>query len=87
MRDKLGATIRHNVRWNTMLGKHIDNKKFGQLSGSDSVICGDENALLGEAIYYYQDSSKCKGDCGAELNRVLAGGPKLIYYYKRVYKM
>ena len=24
----------------------------------------------------------CKGDCGAELNRVLAGGPKLIYYYK-----
>ena len=29
----------------------------------------------------------CKGDCGAELNRVLAGGPKLIYYYKRVYKM
>ena len=24
----------------------------------------------------------CKGDCGAELNRFLAGGPKLIYYYK-----
>ena len=22
----------------------------------------------------------CKGDCGAELNRFLAGGPKLIYY-------
>ena len=24
----------------------------------------------------------CKGDCGAELNRILAGGPKLIYYNK-----
>ena len=23
---------------------------------------------------------ECKGDCGAELNRFLAGGPKLIYY-------
>ena len=22
----------------------------------------------------------CKGDCGAELNQILAGGPKLIYY-------
>ena len=25
---------------------------------------------------------QCKGDCGAELNRILAGGPKLIYYNK-----
>ena len=32
-------------------------------------------------------NSECKGDCGAELNRILAGGPKLIYYNKRVYKM
>ena len=24
----------------------------------------------------------CKGDCGAELNQILAGGPKLIYYNK-----
>ena len=29
-----------------------------------------------------KEEDKCKGDCGAELNRVLAGGPKLIYYYK-----
>ena len=28
----------------------------------------------------------CKGDCGAELNRFLAGGPKLIYYNRWVYK-
>ena len=26
--------------------------------------------------------SFCKGDCGAELNQILAGGPKLIYYNK-----
>ena len=24
----------------------------------------------------------CKGNCGAELNQILAGGPKLIYYNK-----
>ena len=24
----------------------------------------------------------CKGDCGAELNQILEGGPKLIYYNK-----
>ena len=24
----------------------------------------------------------CKGDCRAELNQILAGGPKLIYYNK-----
>ena len=33
------------------------------------------------------DGCDCKGDCGAELNQILAGGPKLIYYNKRVYKM
>ena len=24
----------------------------------------------------------CKGDCGVGLSRILAGGPKLIYYAK-----
>ena len=46
------------MRWNTVLGKYMDNKEFGQLSGSDGVVCGDENALLGEMIYHYQDSGK-----------------------------
>ena len=50
MRDKLGAMIRRNMRWNIVLGKYMDNEKFSQLSRSDSVICGDENALLGEAV-------------------------------------
>ena len=29
-----------------------------------------------------QEEENCKGDCGAELNQILAGGPKLIYYNK-----
>ena len=37
---------------------YMDNKEFSQLGGSDGVICGNENALLGETIYHYQDSSK-----------------------------
>ena len=32
----------------------MDNKELSQLSGSDGVVCGDENALLGETIYHYQ---------------------------------
>ena len=40
----------------------MDNKEFGQLSGSDGVMCGDENALLGEMIYHYQNSGKPFGN-------------------------
>ena len=57
-----GATIRSDMRWNTVLGKYMDNKEFSQLSGSDGVVCGDENALLGETIYHYQDSCKPFGN-------------------------
>ena len=45
-----------------MLGKYMDNKEFGQLSGSDGVMCQNENALLGEMIYHYQDSGKPFGN-------------------------
>ena len=58
MRDNLGSMIRHNMGRNTMFGNYMDNKEFSQLSRSDGVICGDENALLGEMIYHYQDSGK-----------------------------
>ena len=58
MRDELGTTIRCDMGWNAVLGKYVDNEKFGQLCGSDGVVCGNEDALLGEVIYYYQDSSK-----------------------------
>ena len=40
----------------------MDNKELGQLSRSDGVMCGDENALLGETIYHYQDSGKPFGN-------------------------
>ena len=62
MGDELGATIRSDMRQNTVLGKYMDNKEFGQLSRSDGVMCWNENALLGETIYYYQDSGKPFGN-------------------------
>ena len=62
MRDKLGATIRPNMGRNTVFGKYMDNEELGQLSGSDGVMCGDENALLGETIYHYQNSGKPFGN-------------------------
>ena len=58
MRDELGTVIRCDMGRNTVLGKYMNNEEFGQLCGSDGVMCGNEDALLGEAIYYYQDSSK-----------------------------
>ena len=58
VRDKLGAAIRCNMGRNTVFGKYMDNEELSQLSGSDGVLCGDENALLGETIYHYQDSGK-----------------------------
>ena len=62
VRDKLGAVIRHNMGRNTMFGKYMDNKELGQLSRSDGVVCGDENALLVETNYHYQDSGKPFGN-------------------------
>ena len=58
VRDKLRAAIRCNMGRNTMFGKYMDNEELSQLSGSDGVMCGDENALLGETIYHYQKSGK-----------------------------
>ena len=40
----------------------MDNKEFSQLSRSNGVMCGNENALLGEMIYHYQDSGKPFGN-------------------------
>ena len=47
---------------NTVFRKYMDNKELGQLSRSDGVVCGDENALLCEMIYHYQDSGKPFGN-------------------------
>ena len=62
VRDKLGAAIRHNMGRNTVFGKYMDNEELSQLSGSDGAMCGDENALLGEMIYHYQNSGKPFGN-------------------------
>ena len=53
-----------------------------------SISSGDRDGV-GSVVRNVTDSLKtnlahakafCQGDCGAELNQILAGGPKLIYY-------
>jgi hypothetical protein len=46
------------MRRNSMLGKDMDNKKFGQLCGGDSVVSRNEESLLSETVHHYQDSGK-----------------------------
>ena len=48
--------------------------------GSQAWVC--QNPVGEKLPAGTVEGTYCKGDCGAELNRVLAGGPKLIYYYK-----
>jgi hypothetical protein len=46
------------MRQNSMLGEDMDNKKFGQLGGGDSIMSQNEESLLSETVYHYQDSGK-----------------------------
>ena len=51
MGDKLRTSIRGDVRENSMLRKDMEEEEFGQLWGSDRVVCRDENALFTETIH------------------------------------
>jgi hypothetical protein len=44
-----------------MLGEDMDNEKFGQLGGGNSIVSWNEESLLSEMVYHYQDSSKAFG--------------------------
>jgi hypothetical protein len=49
------------MRQNSMLGEDMDNEKFSQLGGGDSIMSQNEESLLSEMVYHYQDSSKAFG--------------------------
>jgi hypothetical protein len=44
-----------------MLGEDMDNEKFGQLGRGDSIVSWNEESLLSETVYHYQDSGKTFG--------------------------
>jgi hypothetical protein len=41
-----------------MLGEDMDDEKFGQLGGGDSIVSRKEESLLSETIYHYQDGGE-----------------------------
>ena len=51
MGDELRTSIRGDVGGNSMLKKDVEEEEFGQLWGSDRVICRDEDALFREMIH------------------------------------
>ena len=51
MGDKLGTSIGDDVGGNSVFRKDMEEEEFGQLWGSDHVICRDENALFREMIH------------------------------------
>jgi hypothetical protein len=44
-----------------MLGEDMDNEQFNQLGRGDSIVSQDEESLLSEKVYHYQDSSEIFG--------------------------
>ena len=51
MGDKLGTSIRGDVRGNSVLRKDMEEEEFSQLWRSDCVVCRDEDTLFGEMIH------------------------------------
>jgi hypothetical protein len=41
-----------------MLREDMDNEQSGQLGRCDSIVSWNEESLLSEMVYYYQDSGK-----------------------------
>jgi hypothetical protein len=45
-----------------VLGKDMDDEQFRQLGGGNSIMSWNEESLLSETVYHYQDSGKL-GSC------------------------
>ena len=41
--DELQTSIGSDVRWNSVLGEYMEDKKMGKLSGGDGVISQNED--------------------------------------------
>jgi hypothetical protein len=60
-RHEFGASVRGNMRWNSMFGEDMDNEKFSQLGRGNSIMSWNKESLLSETVYHYQDSDKAFG--------------------------
>jgi hypothetical protein len=69
MRQKFGTSVRGDMRWNSMFREDMDDEKFGQLGRGDSIMSRNEESLLSETVYHYQNSSETFG-VGELLNKV-----------------
>ena len=50
MEDELQSSIGGDMRWNSMLGEHMEDKEMSKLSRGDGVVSQNENQLLGKPI-------------------------------------
>jgi hypothetical protein len=53
MRHKFGTSVRGDIRWNSMLGKDMDDEKFSQLGRGNSIVSQKKESLLSEMVYHY----------------------------------
>jgi hypothetical protein len=53
MRHEFGTSVGGDIRQNSMLGEDMDDEKFGQLGGSDSIVSRNEESLFSETVYHY----------------------------------
>ena len=51
MGDKLRATIRCNVGWDSMLGKDVEYEQLCELRASDHIVYQDKYGLLHKSVY------------------------------------
>jgi hypothetical protein len=52
-RHKFRTSVGGYMRRNSMLEVDMDDEKFGQLGGGDSIVSQNEESLLSEMVYHY----------------------------------
>jgi hypothetical protein len=57
-RHEFRTSVGSDVRWNSMLGEDMDDEQFSQLGRGDRIMSQNEESLLSEMVYHYQDSSE-----------------------------
>jgi hypothetical protein len=53
MRHEFGTSVGGHMRWNSMFGEDMDDEKFGQLGGGNSIMSQNKKSLLSETVYHY----------------------------------
>jgi hypothetical protein len=52
-RHDFRTSVGGDMRQNSMLGEDMDDEKFSQLGGDDSIVSQNEESLLSEMVYHY----------------------------------